>query len=432
MPDFLRIASVTPDLASLPNTIQSALEHTYPDPSDDLLTWDDLQERVLEIAKAHPRIDLRVLYEARIDWFDLLAIGSRDGKIWYESFTLSTAEDEGVEPSAEFAPEVTIALDTSGDRLVDIVQRYAGEYDACTANGETLRLPMRYDAPLDALAIVAGHLANESERFIVMFEDAYYLAELRRGNDVTLRGLHVWHSDPTLRREGREAMATPRSGTFTQKASRAPEITEWDPKRPLTTGSASKREQAALEMMPMFTRHENGWGIDPFVKPTDPALMATLIEAVRAPENAGPVFASVRTRLYGYIADFKAIEAGRALIALLDQETESEMRLALYELIARRRGKNPGRVLVRAYREEKGIQRKLGEMLWKHEAAIEILVREELVPKWKSEPEYAKQILKLLERELIPVPAAWIAGADRELVSALGSLVRSETSDAAP
>ncbi len=424
MPDFVQIASVVPDLESVPVHLRAAIEDDYPEPGDDLLTWRDLEKRLVRIGKSAPDLAMRVVFDGGLRWFDLQAMGVRNGEVWHATFTLSLAEARNERCKADFAPELTIALDVPGDRLVDLVNGLATEYEECSAERRTLRVPFRYEAPLDALAFVAAHLARESETFVVEHEEALYLAELRRGKDVTLRALYVWHDDPELRAAGRAASTAPRPGVFTKAATRAPEIASWDPKRPLVTGSAQRREQAALEMMPMFTKHDSGWGINPFEKPTSPELMATLVAAARAEENRGPAFESVRKTLYGYVGDFKAIEAGRALIAMLDQETEPEMRLALYELIAKRRGKNPGRVLVKAYREEHSVRGRLGEMLWKHEAAIEMLVRDQLVPSWRSDRDYATAIVKLLKRELIPVPPSWLEGADAELVSALGDLVR--------
>lgn len=171
--------------------------------------------------------------------------------------------------------------------------------------------------------------------------------------------------------------------------------------------------------MPSFYRTASGWGVDPTIQPTSPELLTSLTDAVRAEANRGPEFASVRRTLHEHIATFGTIEAEHTLISLLDLENDPATRFDLYRLIAKRPGKNPGRVLLQAFRDEVTLRPRLGALLWKQSDALESLVREELVPSWSSRPDYAQEIVNLLRREFISVPASWLDGAPAELRSAL-------------
>ena len=68
----------------------------------------------------------------------------------------------------------------------------------------------------------------------------------------------------------------------------------------------------------------------------------------------------------------------------------------------------------------------LRKVLWRSLPALEILVREELVPTWKAEgrsSKWCKRILRLLKEEMLPVPRSWVADAPADLVAALPKVV---------
>jgi len=413
MPDYLSIVAVEPTLEALPESLRATLPR-YPATDDDLQTARVLREDLERIGKAAPELEVVVFYRSPIAWISLTAAGVRRGVVWEQALALS-ASDERAELVPGCAPDVPLLLDCAAERLLDEISVHAigdVEADDCT-----LMLPFsweRTDDVLAALAVVAGHLATATARFVVEVDGSFMQAELSAGGGVTLRPLLVWHDDPSLRRGARQAFGHGAHGVTSRVAARAPEITAWDPARPFVTGSAARRLDAISDALPRRGRAT--------VQPT-PELFEALLAAAGDQANAEPRFADVRASLYEHVGSSANETVTGALALALEHEQVPDVRLAIVGELAKRSGAAAAQALVGAYRRDASLRERIGERLWRNDDAVELLVRSDLVAAWSGDRGYAKAIIALLDEEELRVPQEWIEGADESLRRALHRLL---------
>ncbi len=427
MPDFLRIYGVSPSYAELSERARVAIDRakvSYPDRSDDCHTWRTLNETVGAVAGAIPD-EVRVLCRESSSLVGLGVFVAKSGNASHEYLSFSRDPDRYVEVAAEDAPELDLELDVDVDTLFDVLDRASD--DDTDGEGTTLRLPFGYrnvDAALKALARVAKHLCEPSPEMIVEVASRFYALTLDHERGARVEPLYVWHDDPAIRTWIRSFLPPP-GPAKELRFDRDPDLLPpKDPARPLTTGSARSREEAARNVR--YARPKDaGMTLLSSDWPPAPGAYDALLTALRASENAGDGYAEFRTTLHRYLVEIDPRRAHADLVVQLEVERHEKVRREIFNLLSRSSYDEGLRAIVRGLTtESEHNQRYIAEILNRSPRMIELTVREVLAPAWQSDRQLAKRVLHTFHEEYLRVPKELANELPQELVSKLGPLVQ--------
>jgi hypothetical protein len=416
MPDFLRVLAVEPDMKALGVELRERLQRevrtrsqtVYPAMGDGALMLDDLQEIVVALAKVAPELDVTVVYEGTRSWVDIGAWYTRGGDAEEDVLQLSREMDTCVPSRARQAPDVEIELDVSAEEIFEAVGQ-ASEDEVERPLGHALCMPFGYRTErglLDAAAEVARHMVDPEHNLVVRVAGRYYELRLVRDAGASIDPLWPWMSDERARTLTRRALSRPGRTASRPCPSSIMPLSTRTMSSPYTTGSARARATSAEE-----------------IDTRAPRAYETVLAALTSPENQEPRFADVRRVLYRKLVRADVGRGAYILVARLMTEPD-EVRETIYDVLSSVDAEPAHRALVRGFRDERGgVRERVGKILWRKEGAVELLVREELVPAWLQNPRYAKRIVSLLREECLRVPSRWIAAGSGTLREAIADLL---------
>lgn len=433
MPEYIEILSVEPSFDDLPVAVRGTIkeaarsypEVTYPECGDDDHTQESLSEGVHALAGICPELSVLVVVRES-DWaaFSCLRVGS--GNVDWEPVDFSTNADHYQGTDAAPAPEVAVTVDVPADAFADLLdaacEESMWEYDEFT-------LRFEYNSAksmLEVLRVVAGHLVESCEPFLAEADGAFYECTIDRETGVTARPLWPWLDDPQLRGHARDAIGVPAGAALHRAPTRLvdePSVSE--PTSPLTTGSLKARRAAAYAVAGEAREAQARRGRRAARGPlTSSEHWQQLADAIVAPENLQGRCEALRGDLYALLCEFDVPGQAAFVLEYLPQEPVS-VRKRAYPGIAKLRIKGLDGLLARTFcTGEESEVHAIGRVIWRSDPAVEILVREHLVPASLDAPELERRILYLLNEECIQIPLAWIAGAAPELENKLGPLLR--------
>jgi hypothetical protein len=416
MADFLRVLAVDPDKKALPVELRDRLEREvqtssrtfYPATGDAALMLEDLQEIMTALGKAAPELDVTLVYEGTRSWVDIGAWYTRAGEADADVLQLSREMESCVPTRARQSPDVEIELDVDAGQLLDALA-HASEDEIEPPLGSVLCLPFGYRTErglLDAAAEVSRHMVEPEHYLVVRVAGRYYELRLVRDAGASIDPLWPWLSDEPARLLARRALSRPgRSASRPCPSSIMPMSTR-SVASPYTTGAARARAASAED-----------------IDTRKPRAYETVLAALTSPENQGPRFADVRRVLYRKLARADVERGAYILVTRLNTEPD-EVRETIYDVLSRIDAEPAHRAMVRGYRDERGgVRDRVGKILWRKEGAVELLVREELVPAWLRNPRYAQRIVSLLREECLRVPRKWVAAGPGSLHESIADLL---------
>jgi hypothetical protein len=333
----------------------------------------------------------------------------------------SLKEDELVGFEVPEGEQARVPLSVDADSLLDL---FDGATEDASAEEHLLRLPERFFELLKArqvLAQVAAVLQPKQFQVLVDIAGHYFVAALERKKGVTLAPLYPWVEDGEVRKLMRSAVGTPAPGTFEPcpKKERARGGSKRDTQRPFTTGSLKARMDSVQDATVM-SRAE--YGHRTFVE--TPEAFEQLEAALRAPENAGPGFAPVRSALYPVLFKCWPEKTRPLLFSGLEAEQDDAVRGQLYACLSKVEDPAAHHALARGMKvEPPGVLERLSQVIWRQQATVELLVREYLVPAWPEERALADRLVKVLRDEYVEIPPAWVSEAPEELLKVLGPVL---------
>jgi hypothetical protein len=370
-------------------------------------TMRTLREALESVQGDLPDARIRVLYHGTAAWA-LFGVLTASGGVVEEDFvSWSLEEDAWSESKAKPATEVRVPLTVEADTLVDLLVDASDERGEPEARGRDLVLPPElgeHPKARRALAQVAARLKPKQVQVQLDIHGDFYEATLERGKGVTLVPLHAWLDDEDARRFVRSVLGTPAPGGFEPCQDGPVQVApKRDPKQPLTTGSLKARVESSYDAA---------------------GDIARLDQAVRAPENAGAAFAPLRRNLYELLGECEPARALPVLLSGLDREEDEAVRGELYSILSKVDAEPAHRALARGFKvEPPGVLERLSQVLWRQRGAVEVLVREHLVPAWSSDRGYADRIVRLLRDEYVEVHPAWLPDAPEALRKALAPVL---------
>ncbi|MCP3097901.1 hypothetical protein LZ198_03315 [Myxococcus sp. K15C18031901] len=351
-----------------------------------------------------------------------------DGHLEEAEISWSLSEEELVGFEVPHGEEARVPLSIDADGLLDL---FESDEDA-SAEERLLTLPECFSSLPKArqvLAQVAAVLAPEQFKVIVDIAGHYFLATLERKKGVALAPLYPWVGDGDgewveggeVREHLRAAVGTPPPATFEPcpKVARAQSGSKRDLQRPFTTGSLKAR-LGSVWAAAVMNRTE--YGNRTFVE--TPGAFEQLEAALRGPENAGAGFASVRDSLYEELFHRWPEKTRPLLFAGLETEQDDAVRGRIYACLSKVEDPVAYRAMARGMKvEPPGVVEHLAPVIWRQRAAVELLVREYLVPAWPEDRALADRIVKVLREEYVEVSPDWVSGAPEQLLKALGPLL---------
>jgi len=410
MPEFIQVISCEPRNLDI---------------GDDM-TSDGLSRFLRAMGKKSPSREVTVLFREAHDWVCFTAMTLRRGKVEQHAVTLA----EKSKP----APEVIVEIDIDRDRFKDLFKTVSGrEHYVKQPDGKAIRLPFEYrsaGAACEALAIVAHHMVSKEARFTVEIGGVLFEAMLRRKKGATLEPLRLVTSStlPEVKAMVEEASAG--GETITRDC---PTTDKWlapeaDEARPLTSGSLEARKDAAYRIVYPSVQRGSFFSTGGPIASVE--NFEALVAALQAPENASDEAADVRSAIYKLLmpATPKRSAAAKLMAERIADEPD-DVRAVMYQEIARAtKSATAASALVRGFKEEPdgAARTKLGESVWRHEKALELLIRSELVPHWKKDNAWCRRIIALVKTEMLAVPRAWLEDAPADLIEVLGPRVQTE------
>lgn len=195
-----------------------------------------------------------------------------------------------------------------------------------------------------------------------------------------------------------------------------------DPIARLTTGSVAERLAAAHDEVERSRervfKDANTWRTAKTIP--DPVGWQSFAAAIASPANAGGEFDDLRAELYVLSCRFRVPEQGSFLADHVRREPE-EVRLRVYRELPKVALQPADRLLAEAFcRGTEAEAQAVGQVVWRSDGAIEILVRDHLISAWEVDPPLARRIIELFEEECIRIPHDWLTQAPAALIRTLG------------
>jgi hypothetical protein len=419
MPQFVTIIG-----CEAPEEVRPRLREQGIEAGEDTHTVPTLEDALTVATDVLSARGVRVLYRDTSDWLRY-GVFVVDGDLVHHEVMWSLEEDALAEPEARPAAEVEVPLTVDADELLDLFEG-ASEGSEPQARGRTLVLPGDFvdsGKALHVLAQVAARLKPESIEALVELPRGHSVLTLERGKGATLTPLHPWLEDEEAQAFVRTVLGAPEPAAFQACPPKpAKARSQRDPSRPLTTGSLKARMDSALDVR-MTHSFQNGlvkWA-------GEPGVFEQLEAAVRAPENAGASFAPLRATLYEQLLRCSEARAVPVLLSALEREDDAAARGQIYACLSKVEDAAAHRVLARGLAvEPPEVCERLAQVVWRQKGAVELLVREQLVPAWSADRALAHRIVKVLRDEYVEVHPAWLSGAPEELRKVLGPVLARE------
>ncbi|MCY1023544.1 hypothetical protein [Pyxidicoccus sp. MSG2] len=380
-----------------------------------------VEQVLLDALEAFPEAPICVVFQDTFWEFKHGVFLASDSGLDEAQVSWSLKEDELAGFEVPEAEEARVPLSVDADSLLDL---FDGTAEDASAEEHLLSLPERFfELPKarQVLAQVAAVLEPKQFQVLVDIAGHYFVATLERKKGVALAPLYPWVEDGEVRKLMRSAVGTPTPGTFEPcpKKERARGGSKRDTQRPFTTGSLKARMDSVRDATVM-NRAE--YGHRTFVG--TPEAFEQLEAALRAPENAGPGFAPVRSALYQVLFKCWPEKTRPLLFSGLEAEQDDAVRGQLYACLSKVEDPAAYHALARGMKvEPPGVIERLSQVIWRQKATVELLVREYLVPSWPEDRALADRVVKVLRDEYVEIPPAWVSEAPEELRKVLGPVL---------
>jgi hypothetical protein len=329
---------------------------------------------------------------------------------------LSASAGRFEEVSATWASQVRFYPDQNPHALVAAVKEVGA--DASVVEGEfVLASGFDTDTTLEtALALVAGSLHQAAWNVLVHVGPSLYLCQLSAATGVEIQPLWLWTEIDQIRVDlGR---LLPQNHPSTRHVSaRAPD-TPAELDTALTSGSLASRIDAAAGVF-LGAKERSGRS----TRLKDPVAWRRLARALTNSANQGAKCERVRRYMYDTITTFDVPEQESYLRERMEHEPVS-VRIAAYPGMVELGYDSLLRYVNQRFCEGDAVeQRAIGQVLWRSDRAVELLVREHLAPASEADPALERRIVELFQSEHIKVQRRWAEALSPNTMRALAPLL---------